>query len=130
MKETDSRIFLDSSIWMAYFFGIDRRIKKLIESGEHFLLTSIISLFEVKKRLIIENLSESKVEEAMNSIKRNSLIINLNEKICDRALVFALKNRLYTVGSLIYVSAIESRSILITLDSHFRGLGNIELINL
>ena len=46
--------FLDSSIWISYFF--DGLYKEIID-GDNALLVSSLSLFEIKKKLIKEKIS-------------------------------------------------------------------------
>ena len=43
---TDSK-FIDSSAWLSYFYAENQEIKDIIES-ETLILTSCISLFEIK----------------------------------------------------------------------------------
>ena len=55
MKRTGSKI-LDSSAWLSYLFAENDEIKEVIDSNE-MLYTSVISLFEIRRKLLREKIS-------------------------------------------------------------------------
>ena len=124
---TDSRL-LDSSAWLSYFYADNKEIKSIIESNS-ILLTSSISIFEIKKKLMKDKIEISKVERTIEFIKKRSLIINIDFLIADAAVNFAIKNNLATIDALIYSAAKKNNSILITLDNDFRNLNDVMILN-
>ena len=120
MKKTDSKL-IDSSVWLAYLFnGVHRNI---IESDEVPLL-SVLSLFEIKKKLVKSKIDSNKISRSMEFIRKKSLVVPVSEEITETAVDIALSNNLSLVDSLIYTTAISNNSTLITLDNDFRGLKN------
>ena len=124
MKVIGERILIDSSIWLSYFLAENDLSKDFIESGNHLLMTSVLSIFEIKKKMLIKNIKESRIEEFLKFLKIRSVLIELNEKICNNAADLSLKHNLHTVDSLIYCSAISNNATLISGDNHFEGLEN------
>ena len=126
MKMTVSRYLLDSSAWLSYFFAENNQIKEVID-GENFLFTSVISLFEIKKKLIKDKLIEEKTEKFINFIKEKSIILKLDINICESAAEISIKEGLYAVDSLIYSTSISNKTKLITGDNDFRNKDNVIL---
>ncbi len=118
--------FIDSSIWFSYF--IDGFHKEIIERDE-MLLTSILSLFEVKKKLIEKKIPDNEVNEKINFIKKKSIIISISNEIAEESAEISVKNKLPAMDSLIYVSSLKQNSTLITKDNDFRGLKNVEILS-
>ena len=127
MNLTDSKYFLDTSAWISYFFAENKEIKNIIENPS-LLLTSVISLFEIKRKLIKENLKQDKIANVLSFIKERSIIVKLEQNICEKAADTSIKEKLHATDSLIYSSAIINDSILVTLDLDFKNLKNIILI--
>ena len=63
---TDSKL-LNSSVWLAYFYAENNEIKSIVESSI-ILLTSSISLFEVKNKLIRDKTEDIKAQNSINFI--------------------------------------------------------------
>ena len=128
MKETE-KYFLDSSVWLAYFLAASEEIKKLIDSNT-VLFTSAISLFEIRKRLIKENLQNKKIAQACEFIKENTIIIDIDTEISEKAVAISIKDKLHTVDALIYTSAIVNNAILVTADKKdFSSLNNVKIFS-
>ncbi|RLF42935.1 MAG: hypothetical protein DRN29_10775 [Thermoplasmata archaeon] len=123
MKGKDSKL-LDSSAWLSYFFGQSKEIRKIVES-EELLYTSVISLFEIKRKFLREGIDG---EELLNFIKERSIIVELNEKIAEEAAEISFKKRLHAIDSLIYTSAKDINAILVTGDKDFEGIDNVIII--
>lgn len=117
-KVTDSKL-LDSSVWLAYLF--DGKYINEIESDKQ-LFISILSLFEIKTKLMKKKIKEKEVLEKINFIKKKSAILHLNEEIAEKAAEISAKKNLPAIDSLIYSSALFNNIELITLDNDFRGL--------
>ena len=120
--------FIDSSIWLDHFAETSKNSIAIIESSE-VVQCSILSLYEVEKRLIRLKVTPEEIERALQFIKLRGIIINLNEDILSQAVNFSVKYNLSAIDALIYATAMEQNSILITADNDFRGLPNTEIIN-
>jgi len=123
---TVSRYLLDSSAWLSYFFAENNQIKEVID-GENFLFTSVISLFEIKKKLIKDKLIEEKIEKFINFIKEKSITLKLDINICESAAEISIKKGLHAIDSLIYSTSISNKTKLITGDNDFRNKDNVIL---
>ena len=128
MKEIGERVLLDSSAWLSYFLAENDLSKKLIEEGNHFLMTSVISIFEIKRKMLMKDIKAYKIEEFLKFIKIRSLLIELDQRICNEAVELSLKYGLHTVDSLIYCTSILNKATLISGDRHFEGLDNVFIL--
>jgi len=124
MKKIDSKL-IDSSVWLAYLFN--NSYPDIIESNE-MLLLSVLSLFEIKKKLAKSKIETGKIIKSMEFIKKRSLIIPVSEEICEKAVSLSLEEDLSIVDSVIYATSILNESTLLTLDNDFRGLDNVDLL--
>ncbi|MBI2672020.1 PIN domain-containing protein [Candidatus Woesearchaeota archaeon] len=125
MKVTESKL-IDSSVWLAYFFN--GFYTEIIDSEEIFLL-SVLSLFEIKNKLVKSNIEMLKIRKSIDLIKKKSLVINLNEETAEKAVEFSSKKGLAAIDSLIYTTAILNNAKLITMDNDFRNLDNVLILN-
>ena len=125
---TDSK-FLDSSAWLSYFYAENLSIKALIESHD-FLLTSVLSIFEIQLKMLKDNKQPVKIKKSLEFIKKRGLILSLNEEIAGEAVEVSLKHKLSAMDSLIYTSALKNQAIFITLDNDFRGLKDAEILEI
>ena len=114
----DSKL-LDSSVWLAYLHNT--AYSEIIDSDE-ILFLSVLSIFEINKKLIKEKNSIQKILESIKFIKFRSIILQITEEIAEKAVEISIKNNLPTIDSLIYATAIINELIVITLDNDFRGL--------
>jgi predicted nucleic acid-binding protein len=123
---TDSELF-DSTIWIDYL--IKGSFKEKIEQEEVFSLSSF-SLFEIKRKLLkIKELSKKEIEEKLSFIKNKSLILDINEKIAEKAAEIAQEHNLGAADTIIYATALLNSSILLTLDNDFRGLSGVKVLS-
>lgn len=129
MKKTASRYFIDSSAWLSYFYGESRRAKNVVESTA-VLFTSVLSLFEVKRKMLREKHPSKNIGGAMNFIKERSIIVDVNEVRAERAARISIERGLHTIDALIYTSAIDAKAALLTCDSDFQDLENVEIISI
>ena len=120
--------FLDSSIWLAHLLEANEKISDVFEY-EGLIFSSILTIFEVKKKLVHEKFDSVKVHNSIELIKKVSIVVNLNEEIIDKAVKFSVQNKLSSIDSLIYASAMNVSARLITADNDFRKLENVEVIN-
>ena len=126
----DSKLFLDSSTWLGYFLGNMPAAKKIIDTSESILFTSIISIHEIYKRLKTLGKTEKETEKAIKFIEDNSIIVNLNKEIAISAAGYCSKYGLHTIDSLIYSSAIAMETTFITADSDFKKAPKAKIIKI
>lgn len=118
---------LDSSVWLAHLFEANQDCTKLIES-DTLLFASILTLFEVKKKLLKEKFEQENIINSIDFIKKRAIIVNLNEEIVNLAVEVAIKNHLAAIDSLVYASALKVGAKFITADNDFRGLEDVEIV--
>jgi len=128
MSLTESKYLLDSSAWISYFFAENKEIKNIIDAP-NILLTSVISLFEIKRKLLRNKLDKYKLSTLLSYIKEKSLITKLEQDICEKAAQISLKERLHAIDSLIYTTSLINNCILVTGDHHFKNLEKVTIIN-
>lgn len=119
---TDSKILLDSSAWIEYFFTGHKQITNYIESKNSLVFSSVISLHEVKKKLLIEKYARTEIKKVIEFMKNKSAIIELSEEICEKSAEDAFSLKLHTADSLIYRAAKDKEATIITLDTHFKKI--------
>jgi len=119
---------LDSSVWIAHLVEANKSASEIIES-DSLLSTSILTLFEVKKKLLKENISKSKIDSVISLINERSLILGVNEEIVNSAAEISFEQNLSSLDSLIYASAMQIKAKFITADNDFRNLDNVEIID-
>ena len=125
---TESRHFLDSSAWVSYFFAENEEIKGIVDNT-NILLTSIISIFEIKRKLLRDNVENDRIIEILSFIKEKSIIIKIDQDICEKAAEISIKEKIPAIDSLIYTSSSINNAILVTLDSHFKNLEKVMVIS-
>lgn len=128
MKAIGERLFLDSSAWLSYFLAENDLSKRFIEEGNHLLMTSVLSIFEIKRKMLMKNFKEQKIDEFLDFIKSRCLVIELDEKICRNAVAISINHKLHTIDSLIYSSALLNNATLISGDNHFEGLDKVIIL--
>ena len=120
IKVTASKLFLDSSIWLGYFLGNIPETRKIVDSEETILFTSIISIHEIFKKLKKIGRTEKETHKAIRLIEDNSIIVGLNKEIVIAAVKNCEKCGLHTIDSLIYSSAMETETTFVTADNDFK----------
>ncbi len=116
---------LDSSAWLSYYFGENKIIKEIVESG-NLLITSSLSLFEVKKRLLS---LKKEPKQLLDFIKQRSQIVPVNIIIAENAADIAIQKKLGAMDSLIYATNSIHNAELIKGDNDFRGLEKVKIIS-
>ena len=117
---------MDSSAWLSYFFASNKQVKEIVESIS-IIYTSVISIFEIKRKLMRDGF-EGNLEEVLAFIDNRSIVINLDEDISRSAADFALQYKLHAMDALIYASAKSIYSALVTADSDFEKLDDVFII--
>ncbi|MBS3155694.1 PIN domain-containing protein [Candidatus Woesearchaeota archaeon] len=120
---TDSKL-IDSSAWLSYFYAENTRIRDVMESDD-MLLTSSLSLFEVKLKLLKDKKEQSLIQKSLEIIKKRSLVIPMDTKIGEKAAEISIALRLSAIDSLIYTTSLTNNATLVTLDNDFRGLKDV-----
>ena len=122
MNMTDTK-FLDSSVWLAYFLSADEKARDIIED-ECIIYTSVISLLEIRRKLIKSGIDNLRMQMLLDFIKKRGLFIPVTEDICFEAAV----HKLPAIDSIIYTSAMKNNSHLFTYDNDFRGMQNATVL--
>lgn len=112
---------MDSSAWLGYYFAQFLLVKEIVE-GENILLTSSLSLFEIKKKLL--SLKKDPVI-LLQFIKERSEIIEPSIEIAEKAAEIAIQEKLAAIDSLIFTTAFLHNAQLITADNDFKQCPNI-----
>lgn len=113
MSETATRLLFDSSAWIAYFFTGNKELVGHLEQEKTMIFSSVISLFEVRKKLKAEKYSEKETEKAVEFMKNNSIFLDVTENISEKAFGSFLENKLHLADAIIYATALEYNAMLI-----------------
>ena len=116
--------FLDSSVWIAYLLYADEKARELIDQ-EGIFFTSVLSVFEVKRKLLKEKVEFVKITQAIQFMKKKSVIIMVSTDVCEEAPRWSLP----AMDSLIYESAQKNNVQLYTYDNDFRGLQGVTVLS-
>jgi predicted nucleic acid-binding protein len=119
-------VTFDSSAWIEYFAGskIGRNVKELVDSME-IIYTPSIGLLEIKHKYQKEN---KKWKTRINYICDRSMIVDLNKEIALLAADMKYKHGLYSIDAIIYSTAQQMKSKLLTKDSHFKYLKDVIML--
>ncbi len=119
MKKTEYRL-LDSSAWLLYFVA-QEQIKRMIESDD-IIFTSALSIFEIRRKLMKEEVAQEQVQRVIDFIKSRSVVVDITPIVSENAASFSIEHKLAAIDALIYASARGNNATLITADNDFRGL--------
>lgn len=126
-KQTVSKL-LDSSVWLAYYFGESQLSKEIIES-DCPLVFSIVSLYEIQRKLTKLGYSPKVTDEFLEFIQHRATLLSLTPPICALATTLSLKHKLGAMDSLILSTAYIEGHTLLTGDLDFKGLRDVDLIS-
>ena len=115
---------IDSSVWIDYL--VNGNFKEIIEKEEKLLLATI-SIIEIKKKLSRLKIPNKEINDKVDYIKKHSILVDLNEKIAEKASEIVIEKNLPIADSIVYASALTNDAILITLDNDFRGFHNVKI---
>lgn len=121
----DSKLF-DTSVWIAYFF--EEKCIDEIEKSDHPFV-SCLTLFEIKNKLLKRKINKEEINSTLSYIKEKSIILPLTKEIAEGAADIAFEKNIPAMDSLIYLTAIANKSILITLDNDFRNLAKTIILD-
>ena len=116
---------VDSSGWLEYFADspLASEFAPAIENAETLIVPSI-SIYEVNKRLLVQNLVALAAEAL--SIMREGIVIPLDDMLAEEASRQAIDNKLALADSIIYATGILHGATIWTTDKHFKGRPNVE----
>lgn len=112
---------VDSSGWIAYFFGTPNAnffAKPILKVSE--LLVPSVCLYEVFKK-ISQEAGPAKAKDAVAQMKQGK-VLAISEEIALSAATLSIEHRLPMADSLIYASALQHQATLWTQDEDFAGL--------
>ncbi|MFH1240565.1 MAG: PIN domain-containing protein [Candidatus Diapherotrites archaeon] len=127
MSQTGFKLLLDSSAWLAYFLGASKEVKGYIDTEATLLISSVLSIHEVKKKLLKQGVAKE-AQNAIDFMKENSIIIDVSDEIAEKAVNDCIEKKLHTVDSLIYRTAVENNAVVVTGDRDFEGLENVKIL--
>ena len=123
-------ILLDSSAWVEFFIKSEKGevVKNILKTKECY--TSIVTLAEISNWAMRENLNG---KELVQFIINSSKVLNLNFQISFLAgeLNFKRKKTVKNWGmidSIILATSLFYDLKILTKDSHFKGLENVEIL--
>jgi len=116
---------LDSSAWLLYYFYPDSSVRLMIDDMG-LILTSSLSLFEIKKRLLR---LKKDPEPLLTFMKQRSVIIMPTIEINEKAAEIAIQKNLGAIDALIYTTTLLHKAELVTGDNDFRGLENVKIVS-
>jgi len=117
---------LDSSVWIAFI--TKEEYSQIIESSEKLFL-SILSIFEIKNKLLKDNIPYQEIINIIEFIKKRNIILPLTTDIAEKAADISAKKKMPAIDSLIYITSQLNNTQLITLDNDFRGLDNTTILD-
>ena len=124
---TGSEYFLDSSVWLGYFKEENPGAVSIIE-GENNLWTSVISIYEISRKLTKHGVRASELQKRVDFIKDISNVVGISPEGAQKAAQDSLKHNLHAIDALIYRSALESGAVLVTMDNDFRKLPGVRIL--
>lgn len=124
--EMNTTVTFDSSAWIEYFAGTEKgsTVKQILDNPTN-IITPSICLMEIKNKYLQE---KHPYQERIMYICSRSLIIDITKDLALFAADIKQKHGLYTVDALIYATAKQEHSQLLTGDHHFEKLPNVILL--
>jgi predicted nucleic acid-binding protein len=119
-------VTFDSSAWIEYFAGskIGLNVKELVDSME-IIYTPSIGLMEIKNKYQRE---KKQWKSRIDFISDRSLIIDIDTEIALQAADIKNKYGLYSLDAIMYSSAQQMKSKLLTKDTHFKNLKDVIML--
>ena len=115
---------VDTSGWLHYFLNgpLIERYAKFLEKSDT-VLTPTIVLYEVYKKVKVQ--SEEKYADVAASQMNRTVVVSLSDSIAYSAADLSLEYKLAMADAIIYATALEHRTQLITSDADFKGLPGV-----
>jgi predicted nucleic acid-binding protein len=93
------------------------------------LLSSTLSLLEVKRKLKKDNISVEKISKVVQFMTQRSIVMDVTQEISEMASDISLSNDLPVVDSIMYTTASLNKSILVTGDPQYKNIKNTVVIS-
>ena len=122
-----SSIFMDSSAWIHYFYGSDTYVERLLQEA-HYVYSSPLSLFEIKRKLLQRKISATIIQSIMTYIKEKSIFVELKLSLMEDAATVSHQQALSAIDAIMYASAISKKALLITSDTDFSGCEHVHML--
>ncbi|MDP7116453.1 MAG: PIN domain-containing protein [Candidatus Woesearchaeota archaeon] len=122
------KFLLDTSAWLAYFYGDNKTILNYVES-ESILLSSVISILELRGKLVKAHITKDKIKKVMEFMSKRSIMIDATQEICEEASLLSFDKGLATIDSIIYTSALKNDSFLLTTEKGLKNKKNVLMID-
>ena len=123
-------VLVDSSAWIE-FFTEGPKAKKVMDfvekANKETYKTPSIVIYEVYKRIKTE-LNEDKANQAVAHISDSTEIITVTDRIALHAAEISIQSGLAMADSIIKATAELNDAVLKTMDNHFKGLKEVEII--
>ncbi len=122
------RVFLDSYAWVEYFLGSSKGEKvNILLTSENKIYTSNIVLAEVVSKFKREKMD---FKEAIRIILSNACVVDVDKNIAIEAGIFHAdikkkKKDFGLVDAIIWISAQNLNSKIVTGDNHFKEFKNV-----
>ena len=122
-------ITLDSSAWMHYFMNgpLLEVYAARMPKNPKSIVTPVIILYEVCRNLMRNQVGEELLNVCLSEIEKTHLV-DVTKELSYHAADLSLKNKLSMADSIIYATADVFGSKLLTSDSDFKNLPNVEYI--
>lgn len=125
---TGSRYLFDSSAWIGMLQGENEILRELLKEEENSFFTSAVTFFEIPKKSILRGFSKTQIKKSLDFIRGNSIVMDVNSELCEKAVQASVKHNLHAMDALIYQSALESDAILVTMDKDFQKLPGVRIV--
>jgi len=119
---------VDSSGWLEYFSDSRnaRIFAAVIEDTENLIISSL-NIYEVYKKVILNNNEDSAIEAA--AVMQKGKVAEVSFSIAMQAAKFSYIFKLPMADCIIYITARENNAVVWTQDSHFKELEGVEYIS-
>lgn len=125
-KATGSKL-VDSSVWLAYYFEGAQQAKTLIDS-DLALFSSVLSFFEVERRLRSLHCEEEKIFEFLDFMDLRSTTLFVDRLVTSLAVQLSVVHKLGAVDAILLASAQIQNLTLVTGDYDFHTIDGVEIL--
>lgn len=124
------KILIDSSVWLEYFSGGpgSKGIEKYFKPPHRIVLPSVVE-YEVYKKIKLER-GERMALLLLAQMERIAVsMIPIDQGLAVQAADISIQHKIPMADSMIYSAALNNGAIVITMDSHFKDLSNVQFIS-
>ncbi|MBU0486197.1 MAG: type II toxin-antitoxin system VapC family toxin [Pseudomonadota bacterium] len=122
-------VIIDSSAWLEYFIGGQKSgtISKFLRHPHKIILPSIVT-YEVYKKIRKERGEQMAVLLLAQMERFSQSAVSIDQGLAVKAADVSLEHNIPMADAMIYTCALFSGSIVVTMDSHFKGLPQVKFI--